>query len=635
MDRHGIGSPHNWQRISRKVAAEYASGSSAKRASDDAEANPVAKSLSKIRGFRHFLKKPQPEQRFRIYGDLVPQASDENLCKLRLLMGRLANRMRDHYGWTANGRNGLQPWENPGIPSGYTYLLQLVAHDLVQSSVPISIVEDTTTGVLNTRKSRLRLDAIYGGGPLVCPFAYELDDMFDETRTRLRLGRIQKDPEDSDMGCPFRDVPRVRPDRISGESRDLTTSGGVQPALTDVLIADPRNDAHVVLSQLTAVFHHLHNGILDLLPKRDQMVQASSKWEAAHERYLCARSAATLIYRNVIRKDLMKRILHPEIYEAYQDAKFRLLDSRGRRGSGTQSSSPISQAGYGIPLEFSHGAFRFGHAMVRPGYQINSRNSGPFSLDLVIGRTSAREPQNMPLDRSWIVQWSKFFEIAKSDSKPNLSRRIGPQLSGPLTTPDIFPAIVQQAGDAKCDRQAEIQANSVGLAYRDLVSSGLLDMWSVPALIEEINGIEPDFIKLSRLLNDPAFRVERLKKWLGSSEDGQYNRLRDPADIRSIAEDPPLPFFVLFEAAEECQGRTLGVLGSILVAEVVFGALNRDRLPHTKRAKSLQQALAKVSGAIYDGENFLASIPEIETMSQLIEFTAERAGLRNATPAFL
>jgi hypothetical protein len=626
MDRHGIGSPHNWQRISRKVAAEYASGSSAKRAADEEPAR-----THRIRGFRHFLEKPRPEQRFRIYGDLVPQDSDENLCKLRLLMGRLANRMRDHYGWAANGKNGLQPWENPGIPSGYTYLLQLVAHDLVQSSVPISIVEDTTTGVLNTRRSRLRLDAIYGGGPLVCPFVYELDDMFDETRTRLRLGRIQKDPQDSDMGCPFRDIPRVRPDRISGENRDLTTSAGVHPALTDVLIADPRNDAHVVLSQLTAVFHHLHNGILDLLPKRDQMVQASSKWEAAHERYLCARSAATLIYRNVIRKDLMKRILHPKIYEAYQDPKFRLLESRSRGASKSRSGSAVSQQAWGIPLEFSHGAFRFGHAMVRPSYQINNSNGGPFSLDLVIGRTSAKEPQNMPLDRSWIVQWSKFFEIA------NLSRRIGPQLSGPLTTPDIFPAVLQQAGDAECDRQAEIQANSVGLAYRDLVSSSLVGMWSVPALIEEIKGLEPDFIKLSRLLRDPAFRVERLKNWLGGTEAGQYNRLRDPADIRSIAEDPPLPFFVLFEAADdpECQGKTLGVLGSILVAEVVFGALNRDRLPHTTRAKSLQQALAKISGAIYDGQNFLASIPDIETMSQLIEFTAERAGLRNATPAFL
>jgi hypothetical protein len=461
---------------------------------------------------------------------------------------------------------------------------------------------------------------------------YELDDIFDETRTKLRLGRMQKDPQDSDMGCPFRDIPRVKPYRISGENRDLTTSAGTQPALTDVLIADPRNDANVVLAQLVAAFHHLHNGILDLLPKRDEMVQAASKWEAAHERYLCARSAVTLIYRNIIRKDLMKKILHPNIYEAYQDPNFALDRSSGRT---SRSNATIAKDKWGIPLEFSHGAFRFGHAMVRPSYRINERNSEPFSLDLVIGRTSAKEPQNMPLDRAWIVQWSKFFDIGKS--RPNLSRRIGPQLSGPLTTPDIFPAIVQQPGDAPCNRQAEIQANSFGLAYRDLMSSSLVDMWSVPALIDEIKSIRPDFIALSPLLSDPALRIERLKNWLGSPEEDQYNRLQDPADIESIAEDPPLPFFVLFEAADDpqCQGRTLGVLGSILVAEVVFGTLSRDQLPPETRARNLRQALAKISGEIYGGQNFLESIPEIATMSELIEFTAERAGLRNATPAFL
>jgi hypothetical protein len=436
------------------------------------------------------------------------------------------------------------------------------------------------------------------------------------------------------MGCPFRDIPRVRPDRISGENRDLTTSAGVTPALTDVLIADPRNDANVVLSQLVAVFHHLHNGILDLLPKRDRMVHAASKWEAAHERYLCARSAVTLIYRNVIRKDLMKRILHPKVYEAYRDPKFAFLDRQSRGRSNGRSGS-FAQQGWGIPLEFSHGAFRFGHAMVRPHYRINARNSEPFSLNQVIGTTSAKEPQSMPLGRSWIVQWSKFFEI--DDSTPNLSRRIGPQLSGPLTTPDILPAIVEQSDDNPPDRRDEIEANSIGLAYRDLMSGALVSMWSVPALIEEIRRVRPDFIALSRLLSDPAHRAERLTSWLGSTEQGQYNRLRDAAEIRSIAEDPPLPFFVLFEAADdpECRGMTLGVLGSILVAEVVFGALSRDQLPPEKGARSLRQALATISGSIYGGANHLGAVPEIETMSQLIAFTAERAELRNATPAFL
>jgi hypothetical protein len=628
MDRHGTGAPFNWQRTGRRA------GPATKGAPREQEGLEAIARTLRMRGFRHFLKEPTPEQRFRIYDGLLPHASEESLCKLRLLMGHLANRMRDEYKWPAHSTAGLQPWENPHIPSGYTYFLQLVAHDLVHTSVPISFVEDTTTGALNTRRSRLRLDSIYGGGPLVCPFVYELDDTFDRTRTRLRLGRIQKDPQDSDMGCPFRDIPRIRPDRVSGETRDLTTSAGVQPGLTDVLIADSRNDANVILSQMVTVFHHLHNGILDLLPGRDAMVHAASVWEAAHERYLCARSAVTLIYRNVIRKDLMKRILHPKVYQAYQDPKFVFLDRQSRGASGARSG-PLAQEGWGIPLEFSHGAFRFGHAMIRPRYQINERNRDSFSLDLVVGRTSASEPQSMPLDRSWIVQWSKFFEVG--DSRPNLSRRIGPQFSGPLTTPDVLPPIVQQGGDSQCEREQEIEANSMGLAYRDLMSSALVNMWSVAALIEEIKRIKPEFIALSRLLSDSTYRAERLRGWLASKDEDQYNRLQDLADVASIAQDPPLPFFILFEAADdpECGGMRLGVLGSILVAEVVLGALSRDPLPPEKGAKNLKQALATISGSIYGGTNHLAAIPEIETMSQLIEFTAKQAELRNATPAFL
>ncbi len=36
----------------------------------------------------------------------------------------------------------IEHWENPRIPSGYTYLLQFVAHDLVHSAIPLSVAGD-------------------------------------------------------------------------------------------------------------------------------------------------------------------------------------------------------------------------------------------------------------------------------------------------------------------------------------------------------------------------------------------------------------------------------------------------------------------------------------------------------------
>ncbi|WP_407112756.1 hypothetical protein [Bradyrhizobium sp. LMG 9283] len=78
-------------------------------------------------------------------------------------MERLARRMRVAPVW----ESGQGPLENSDIPAGYTYLLQLVAHDLVQTSFPISELENTATAVRNDRAYRLKLHTIYGGGPEV------------------------------------------------------------------------------------------------------------------------------------------------------------------------------------------------------------------------------------------------------------------------------------------------------------------------------------------------------------------------------------------------------------------------------------------------------------------------------------
>ena len=570
---------------------------------------------SGVSGFRHFMHEPAPEQRFPHFNGAHAGRSEHEV--LHQLMGQLGERMSEKFDWPAHGVAGAEAWENPHIPSGYTYLLQLVAHDLVHSSVPMSVIEDSGSGMLNARRSGLRLETIYGGGPMVCPLAYALDDKQDESRTKLRLGSIPDDPDIRQKGCPYRDIARVRPYGVNGDDRDPTRYNEPFPARTDPLIADPRNDAHVILSQMTALFHHLHNGILDLLPRQADKVAAESKIEAAHERYLCARGAATLIYRNVVRKELMRLVLHPDVLAAYQKPDCRFLDDTRRNG----------QAAWSVPWEFSHGAFRFAHAMVRPRYHLN-RYTTDASIREVIDTSSAQEPQNTPLRKEWLIAWSNFFCI--DGSKPNLSRRIGPQYSAPLMkNPDIFPPQLEGSGTSGADPL------SVGLAYRDLMSSGLAGLWSVGALIEEIKRKRPELIALSPLLSDPGQRATALKDWLGRHARGKG--LTNVADLTSLADNPPLSFFILFEAAMDprTQGMRLGVLGSILVAEVVFGALQLDPLPFEVGAKSLKEALGKLSRSIYGDEKRLAAVPEIDSMSELIKFTARCADLVDANPAFV
>ena len=253
--------------------------------------------------------------------------------------------------------------------------------------------------------------------------------------------------------------------------------------------------------------------------------------------------------------------------------------------------------------------------MVRPEYVINDLST--HDLNTALEKTSANDPVNMPLDTTWIVRWSRFFEI--QGSRPNFSRRIGPFLSDGLGNDQIFPAVDQ--------------TNRVGLLYRDLLGSALAGLWSVDALIEEIAVRRPLLIGMSRLLADRRYRVGELRAWLTSSPG--YGGLT-AEDIETLANDPPLPFFILFEAMHQprSEGLHLGPLGSIIVSEVIFGALASDELPAGHGADSLTLALAELSAEYYP-TNVFKDVPEIERMDQLVEFTAEVSDLRQAVPAFL
>src|SRR4029453_2684102 len=138
--------------------------------------------------------------------------------------------------------------------------------------------------------------------------------------------------------------------------------------------------------------------------------------------------------------------------------------------------------------------------MVRPEYQINDLSL--HDLNVTLEKSSVNDPANMPLDETWMVQWSRFFEI--NGSTPNFSRRIGPHLSDGLGNDQIFPAFDE--------------TERVGLLYRDLLGAGLAGMWSGDALIAEIGNRRPQFIGMSRLLTDRAYRVHQLREWLVSGQ---------------------------------------------------------------------------------------------------------------------
>ena len=546
-------------------------------------------------GFRHFLATPLPSQRFRAFG-IDPLQSPAQLPEVRALMNRLSRRMDAELQWPPHGAGSLEHWENPSIPSGYTYLLQFVAHDLVHSAIPLSIVGSLGAGTANARRTPLKLESLYGSGPVGSPHLYALDAPDDDRRTKLQLGRMRWKFEAERTGCPFRDIARVRSENITGIDRSVR---GVRAALAHALVGDPRNDDHAIISQMTTLFALAHNALIDLIRRREPESAGSARFGAAYRRFLCAREVLTTIYHDIIAKDAMRRVLHPAIYAAYAAPDARFMDQ------------PPPSGEWQIPFEFSHGAFRFGHAMVRPEYRIN--DTSRHDLNNTLEKTSTNDPANMPLDETWMVQWSRFFEI--NGSTPNFSRRIGPYLSDALGNDQIF---------ASFDG-----TERVGLLYRDLFGAALAGMWSVDALVAEIAARRPHFIAMSRLLADRAFRVERIRQWL-LSVPTYVGLMAD--DVDTLSNDPPLPFFVLFEAMEQPQaeGMHLGPFGSIIVAEVIFGALAASgRSADTSRGQ-----FADLSQKYYP-INVLEEIPDIACMAELAQYTAEIAELKEAVPAFL
>jgi hypothetical protein len=562
-------------------------------------------------GFRHFLGTPRPSQRFTAYGT-DPLAAPTHLPKVRGLMNRLSRRMDAEIPWSVHDDASLERWENPRIPSGYTYLLQFVAHDLVHSAIPLSVAGILGADTANARRSALKLETLFGSGPVGSPFVYAQDAPNDERRTKLRLGRMRWKDKGVEAGCPFRDIARAPAENVTGIDRSIA---GHRVALTEALIADPRNDDHAIMSQLTALFALLNNSLVDVVRRGEPTIGPNASLGAAYKRFLCARDALTAIYHNIIRKDLMRRVIHPAIYAAYSGPTPSFIDRPVEFKSDSAIRGMRERNGWQVPLEFSHGAFRFGHAMVRPEYVIN--DLATHDLNKTLEKTSANDPVNMPLDATWIVRWSRFFEI--EGSRPNFSRRIGPFLSDGLGNDQIFPAVDQ--------------TNRVGLLYRDLLGAALAGLWSVDALIAEIALRRPHFISVSRLLADRRYRVSRLREWLASEP--TYGGLTSE-DIETLANDPPLPFFILFEAMQQprAEGLCLGPLGSIIVSEVIFGALANEKSPAAPGAGSLTEALAEVSAEYYP-TNVFEEVPEIERMDQLVEFTAEIGDLQQAVPAFL
>jgi hypothetical protein len=519
---------------------------------------------------------------------------------LRILMRKLAARLSR----AKVSDSKSQTEDNPNIPSGYTYLLQFMAHDMVNTSISLAATEGRRFGFQNTRQQPLTLDTVYGGGPDVSPHAYEYGQSCVQSRgfmprTRLRCGRAQS-RSGSTANMPFADVGRaIAVDVMDG---GLANRDGAPRCLrTEALIADPRNEDQALIAQMTLLFHRMHNFILDQI---DSALPPSTAPDA-YRNFICARFILTLIYRKIIIKDVLYHLLDSSVYRYY----FLPVINPGNLLSDDEAA--IGK----IPVEFSHGAFRCGHAMFRDSYHVKSADADPIDAGRAMQFNSRRSPGFVPLTEDWIVKWEHFFKI-NGQEPVNHSRRLRPNFSSLAKSGFYFAPLLPNA-DGKGD--------AAGLPNRDLVSSIFARVWSVPKLIDKLRdrSVEKG-TGLSNFL--PAYdeHVSGMTEWLKKTADpGGISEQFTAEDIAAIVEDPPMPFFVLYEAENKHDGVRLGPLGSIIIAETIVGAMQKyplmvgksllDPLHEFKEQLEPLQRLGTPAAAI-------SKIPEIESFDDLLIF---------------
>jgi hypothetical protein len=412
------------------------------------------------------------------------------------------------------------PVHNGGIPAGYTYLGQFVDHDLTFDATTVAFGDAVSpAALLQGRSPTLDLDSVYGAGPLDPGSAkfYEAD------RLHLKLGRTTESPPDKAMDG-F-DLPRVGTGSAANRRK--------------ALIPDHRNDENLAVAQHHLAMIRFHNRVVDKLPASTPAV----------DRFKLARRRVVLHYQWLLRTDYLTRICDPAVVDDVFTGGRKVFEV---------GADPLSMPT--MPVEFSVGAFRFGHSMVRESYAWNAvfpSGAGALELLFTFSGTSGDLGFNKTLPSNWIADWRRlyrFSQIGRADLKPprgefNVARRIDTGLVNPLS------ALPKGSFGGDDDDEFTIRAN---LAFRNLTRAGMLKLASGQ--------------QMAAFLRSKGVPVTTLTNaQVRNGLDGASLDALSPSQLATFLADTPLWFYVLREA-ELNEGRLTGV-GARIIAETFHRAM--------------------------------------------------------------
>jgi hypothetical protein len=402
------------------------------------------------------------------------------------------------------------------VEAGYTYLAQLVTHDMGFSLDRAPACPFAALPARLGRRpgaSRLLLDILYCEGPETPEAWRRYGEGADAlARWRLHAGAVGGG---------------AAPGAAEAARRARLREGA--PAGAD---PGPVSDRNPVFAGLLDLFRAAHNRALARLGARPP---GAARFEAA-------RRVTQAAYRRIVFEDLCERLLRRGALEA--------LEARLACGEPLDAFATGADA---TPVEFSHAVSRFGHALVRADYALGAavKNGDAIGLHSLLSRT----PRQGASGR-WAIDWARFFGPAAQRAAA-FSPRVTPFLAEAptLAAPRGPPA--DRAGLVRADL-ARSEAPDLAPDHRALSADALAA------------GIAPLYGGAAQgwLAFDPERRRRATLCWLG----GPAGRPVEPP-LADLAADPPLLFLTLLEASAPGaqgggDGRRLGALGS-----AIFGVL--------------------------------------------------------------
>lgn len=248
---------------------------------------------------------------------------------------------------------GDAPVENPNIPAGFTYLGQLITHDM-------SPVKESDRANF---EPMLRLKSIYGNGPAKHQGVYledisEMQDLLTDKFIDL------KNLNENNLYKKLKGA-LIRERRVKSWGRDLARKGNDKKGNVEPYMVDDRNDRNYLLSQLTVAIIRFHNAVVAYYAKKNPNLNNNILLEKAqetviqHYQWIIVHEFLPML----VQDGLVDRLIADE-----NNIEFRLFNF-----------NPAQKAK--LMPEFSEAAFRFGHSQVREVYVVPRINSEGQSVD--------------------------------------------------------------------------------------------------------------------------------------------------------------------------------------------------------------------------------------------------------------